>query len=128
MPAMMLTYVIERLRGFGYDAIDDDMLMLDQLCQKVRQDILNYCNIPEIPIELHYRYIDAVAGEFLGIKLLNGELPNIKEVAQSISSIKEGDTQINYGDNAQYEKIMFDSLNNLKLKESELNKFRCLSW
>ncbi len=128
MPKMMLTVVIERLRGFGYDAIDTDMLLLDYLCQKVRQDILNYCNIPELPKELHYRYIDAVVSEFLSMKLLNGGLPNIQEIAQAINSIKEGDTQINYGNSAEYEKAMFSALNNLQLKESELNKFRCLSW
>lgn len=120
--------VCTRLRTFGYDVIDEDVILVDYLCRKVEQDINIYCNTEEPPEELRFRATDAVCGEFLGQKLIKGELPNIDKVLRGVTSIKEGDVQVNYGGNQTYEQILSQKLDALQLRTSDLNRFRRFVW
>lgn len=120
--------VCTRLRTFGYDVIDEDVILVDYLCRKVEQDINTYCNTEEPPEELRFRATDAVCGEFLGQKLIKGELPNIDKVLRGVTSIKEGDVQVNYGGNQTYEQILSQKLDALQLRTSDLNRFRRFVW
>lgn len=120
--------VCTRLRTFGYDVIDDDVITVDYLCRKVEQDINTYCNIEEPPEELRFRATDAVCGEFLQQKLIKGDLPSIEKVLRSVSSIKEGDTQVTFGGNQTYEQLLAAKLAALELRTSDLNRFRRFPW
>lgn len=120
--------VCTRLRTFGYDVIDEDVILVDYLCRKVEQDINIYCNTEEPPEELRFRATDAVCGEFLDQKLIKGELPNIDKVLRGVTSIKEGDVQVNYGGNQTYEQILSQKLDALQLRTSDLNRFRRFVW
>lgn len=120
--------VCTRLRTFGYDVIDGDVITIDYLCRKVEQDINTYCNICEPPEELRFRATDAVCGEFLQEKLIKGELPSVEKTLRAVSSIKEGDVQVNFGGNSTFEAQLSAVLDSLALRTSDLNRFRRFPW
>lgn len=122
--------VMSRLRTFGYDAIDEDLLLADYTCRKVEQQICNYCNLTldEIPEALLFDATDAVCAEILKMKLVRGELPNLDKVLKSVSTIKEGDTQISYGGADTYAELLTGMLDGMRLTPLQLNKFRRFVW
>lgn len=122
--------IMSRLRTFGYDAIDEDILLADYLARKCEQQICNYCNISldDIPDSLVFDATDAVCAEFLKMKLIRGEIPHLDRVFQGISSIKEGDTQINYGGASTYATMLSELLDGMALTPMILNKYRRFVW
>lgn len=123
--------VINRLEGLGYTIKPGDNETLGFLIGKIENEILNFCNIDELPIEAVYIAIDMVCGEFLldkksaGTLILNGIDLNQSEV----KSISEGDTSVSFDSNNQNAAQKADMLiNSLIDSKRNLYKFRRLAW
>lgn len=126
-PLITVENVVTRLRTLGYDAIDDDLALVEYTIRKVGTDIMNYCNVDKVPPLLRFRYIDAVCGEILQLKLSQNALPNLAPVVNGVTSIKQGDTQVSFGESTQSEQLS-KQLEALALTKGELNRFRRLVW
>lgn len=89
--------VLKRLDSFGYAAGSCDEWPVAFATQKVRDQILAECNLLEIPEELNTSVVDMVCGEFLFAKKQTGqlELGGI-DLDSAVTSIKAGDTQVNF--------------------------------
>lgn len=123
--------IINRLEGLGYTIKPSDNYTLGFLMEKIENEILNFCNVDELPIEAVYVAIDMVCGEFLLGKKSSGDLIlNGIDLNQSeIKSISEGDTSISYDNNSQNAAQKTDMLiSSLIDSKRSLHKFRRLAW
>ena len=122
--------VLKRLVSFGYDLEEDDGWVLCFCMQKVENHIKNFCNIDSIPDGLFNAAVDRVCGEFLFTKKQTGQL-NIGELDLdgAVTSIKEGDTQINFdagsSDESRYNQLVNYLMNQ---GEGDLICFRKIRW
>ena len=110
--------VLKRLVSFGYDLKEDDGFVICFAMQKVENHIKNSCNTTSVPDGLFNVAVDMVCGEFLFTKKQTGQL----EIADldfdgAFTSIKEGDTQVNFGGSSDEEK--FDQMVNYLLHHGE---------
>lgn len=122
--------VLKRLVSFGYDLEEDDGWVLCFCMQKVENHIKNFCNTDSIPDGLFNAAVDRVCGEFLFTKKQTGQL-NIGELDLdgAVTSIKEGDTQINF-DAGSSDESRFNQLVNYLMNQGEgdLICFRKIRW
>lgn len=110
--------VLKRLVSFGYTLKEDDSWLICFAMQKVENHIKNSCNTTDVPDGLLNVAVDMVCGEFLFTKKQTGQL----EIADldfdgAFTSIKEGDTQVNFGGSSDEEK--FDQMVNYLLHHGE---------
>ena len=110
--------VLKRLVSFGYTLKEDDSWLICFAIQKVENHIKNSCNTTDVPDGLFNVAVDMVCGEFLFTKKQTGQL----EIADldfdgAFTSIKEGDTQVNFGGSSDEEK--FDQMVNYLLHHGE---------
>jgi hypothetical protein len=124
--------VIKRLESFGYILKPNDEYALGFVLEKIKLDILNFCNIQELPDELIYVAIDMVCGEFLLEKKSTGNI-NLNDIdlnSVAIKSISEGDTSVSYAtENTQDALQKLDGLiQSLLDNKKYLYKFRRLAW
>lgn len=110
--------VLKRLVSFGYTLKEDDSWLICFAMQKVENHIKNSCNTTDVPDGLFNVAVDMVCGEFLFTKKQTGQL----EIADldfdgAFTSIKEGDTQVNFGGSSDEEK--FDQMLNYLLHHGE---------
>ncbi len=110
--------VLKRLVSFGYTLKEDDSWLICFAMQKVENHIKNSCNTTDVPDGLFNVAVDMVCGEFLFTKKQTGQL----EIADldfdgAFTSIKEGDTQVNFGGSSDEEK--FDQMVNYLLHHGE---------
>lgn len=90
--------VLNRLESFGYIATEDDSWSICFAAQKVENHIKNSCNTTDVPDGLFNVAVDMVCGEFLFTKKQTGQLElGDLDLTGAITSIKEGDTQVNFG-------------------------------
>ena len=106
--------VLKRLVSFGYNLKEDDGWVICFAMQKVENHIKNSCNTTSVPDGLLNAAIDMVCGEFLFSKKQTGNL----EIADldldgAITSIKEGDIQVNFGNGSSDEDKFNSFLNHL---------------
>ena len=124
--------LIGRLSMFGYDATSYDEVVLDYCLKRAEQYIKNYCNLDEIPEELHYALIDITVGEFLKEKKNSGQLKGFVNLTPAVKSTKEGDTEVVYvtGEGSMTPEQRVDTLISYLLGShlTELNNFRRLRW
>lgn len=99
---MTLERVIERLQTLGYETKETDAYSLEFCISKVENHICNLINDSSVPNGLEEIAIEMVCGEFLklskGMGLLNSA--NFEQVAKSV---KLGDTNITFADDASPE-------------------------
>ena len=119
------TRVKLRLSGFGYEFVDADDALIDYVLYKIEQNILNFCNISEVPEELSGEWVDGVCSDFLKMKFSTGGLKNIGQIVKSIS---EGDTTISYSSTGTPEAQLLSCLNAMAVTPSNLVAFRKLRW
>ena len=124
--------VAKRLESFGYELKPNDEYALGFLLEKTKLDILNFCNIKELPLELNYVAVDMVCGEFLLEKKSVGAL-NLSDIDLNtvpIKSISEGDTSVSYAtENSQSAQEKLDVLIQTLLDTKKyLYKFRRIAW
>ena len=84
--------VANKLKLLGYNILDGENEILEILIDEVRDYILNYCNIKEVPAELNSVWTNLVCQKYLQNKLALGDMEGI----ENISSISEGETSISY--------------------------------
>ena len=122
--------VLKRLDSFGYEIKESDAWMIGFAMQKVENTIKNECNISEIPDGLFHTAVDMSCGEFLLAKKQTGQLElGDLDLTGAISSIKEGDTQINF-DAGSSDESRFNQLVNYLMNQGEgdLICFRKIRW
>ena len=91
--------VVDRLTSLGYVVETSEVPNVEFELMLIHDYIVNFCNfhtIDDIPPVLHYRIIDRVASEYLIKRKNAGLLPNFN-YETAIKSIREGDTQIQFG-------------------------------
>ena len=93
--------VLIRLLSFGYRLQEDDSFPICFAIQKVENHIKNSCNTTSVPDGLFDVAVDMVCGEFLFTKKQTGKLELADlDLSGAITSIKEGDVQVNFGTGA----------------------------
>lgn len=124
--------VVERLSTLGYNINNGDTVTLQLAINGVEQYIKNFCNITEIPAELHNVAVDMAAGTLLKTKQAIGinVCDSIDFENDNIKSISEGDVSITYNTDsdssttAKYNALL-DRLCN---RDNELIAFRRIKW
>lgn len=122
--------VLERLVSFGYNSKEGDAWVICFSMQKIENHIKNYCNIDSVPDGLFNIAVDMVCGDFLFTQKNTGnlELTDL-DLDGAISSIKEGDTQVNFGSGSSDEDKLIDLINYLLNNGSgELLCYRKIRW
>jgi hypothetical protein len=122
--------VLKRLVSFGYDLKEDDGWVICFAMQKVENHIKNSCNTTSIPDGLFSVAVDMVCGEFLFSLKQTGKLELTDlDLNGAITSIKEGDIQVNFG-NGTSDEEKFNSLLNYLLHngEGDFVCYRKLKW
>ena len=124
--------VVKRLETLGYNVNDSDLTLIQLTINGVEQHIKNFCNITEIPAELHNVAVDMAAGTLLKTKQAIGinVCDSIDFENDNIKSISEGDVSITYNTDsdrsttAKYNALL-DRLCN---RDNELIAFRRIKW
>lgn len=122
--------ILNRLDSLGYIVKEADAWMIGFAMQKVENTIKNECNISEIPDGLIHKAADMACGEFLFAKKQTGQLEiGDLDLTGAISSIKEGDTQVNFDNNDSDSDKIDVILNHLMNSgKGELVCYRKIRW
>ena len=86
--------VIELIELFGIRISTDDFYLAFAV-ESTIQDILNFCNLKEIPKELEHVIVRRVLAKILDFKLQTSDADSIN-IEKGIRSITEGDVSISY--------------------------------
>jgi hypothetical protein len=130
MTQITLDDVVERLEmlGYKYDEATDSVL-INYLILENEMFIKNFCNIGAIPNELKYVEIELVSGKFLENKYSTGKLNDENfSITQAISSIKEGDTSVSFGNSNTQETTSSFIKKLINSSINELISFRKFKW
>lgn len=129
---MEIETISARLESFGYHFLNDADLMVVNFCvDKVTNHIRNFCNIPEVPIELQEVAVDMVCAEFLNAKYQTGQLnlSGLNLASGAVEQITEGDTTVKFAsgstDAARFT-TMIDKLTHGR--DGDLIRFRRMVW
>lgn len=124
--------VEKRLKTFGYTVVSADEWVLNFLTEKVEKEILNNCNISEIPNELMQIEVDMICGEFLLFMKNSGKLELENFDFETVEkSIQEGDVKVEfYVDGTMTNEQKFDNLVNSLVSghKNILTSYRCIKW
>lgn len=117
--------VIELLKPFGVEVAEDDFTLLF-LIQSTTQDILNYCNIKDLPRELEHVVARRVVANLLNLKL---QAEDSIEVEKGIKSITEGDISLSYDTTLDKGVLLARFIReNKEYGKEKLYSFRDFSW
>ena len=86
--------VIELIELFGIRISTDDFYLAFAV-ESTIQDILNSCNLKEIPVELEHVIVRRVLAKLLDFKMQTSGADSIN-IEKGIRSITEGDVSISY--------------------------------
>lgn len=130
LPESFFESVLERLVSFGYTLKETDGVELGFAIQKSENHVKNSCNTTSVPEGLFNAVIDAVCGEFLFAKKQTGRLElNDLDLSGAITSIKEGDTSVNFGSGTSEEEKLSSFLNLLMHSmDGDLVCYRRMQW
>lgn len=119
--------VIELIELFGIRISTDDFCLAFAV-ESTIQDILNYCNLKEIPVELEHVIVRRVLAKLLDFKMQTSGADSIN-IEKGIRSITEGDISISYDTSldkgAMLAKFIKDGLN---YGMDNLYSFRDFRW
>lgn len=90
-----------------------------------KQHILNDCNLSELPEELEYIVVERAVGRFLELKLKDILTDDDLNV---VKSIKEGDTQVEFGDVSNETRLQGVIASLLRSRERDMACYRRLKW
>lgn len=124
MATNLIETVTARLKTYGYD--DIDAILIEAKTNDALIKVLNFCNIAELPTALEHVVIDMACGECMYITAVCGTDTTTEP---AITSIKEGDTQVNFAAEstpAQRKDLLIATLR--AMPYSELIAFRRLRW
>ena len=122
--------VLKRLVSFGYYPKEDDGWTVCFAMQKVENHIKSSCNTTSVPDGLFNVAVDMVCGEFLFAKKQTGKLKlDDLDLDGAITSIKEGDIQVNFGNGSSDAEKFNEFLNYLMHhREGDFVCYRKLKW
>lgn len=120
-----LNDVTTRLKTFGYDATEEDAVLIVYLISSVEKEILNFTNLDEVPEGLKYEWIDAVCGEFLKLAFSAKKLDGLDQI---VKSIKEGDTTVTLAEGMSAESQFLGCVKALRLNKGAMVRHRVLTW
>lgn len=126
----VIELVLKRLDSFGCEIRESDTWLIGFSIQKVENTIKNECNISDIPDRLINIEVDMACGEFLLAEKQCGHLEiEGLDLTGAVSSIKEGDTQVNF-ESGSSDEAKFNSLVNHLLNDGrgELVCYRKIQW
>lgn len=127
----ILEVVKLKLKNFGYEVNDDDLILLENLKSCCDEYIKNFCNITEIPQGLFYARSDMICGEFLLSQKACGKL-NIENLCldSMVKSIQEGDVTVVYSDESIDNERKIEALIEHLIYRlgKELLNYRCVRW
>ncbi len=120
--------VKEFVESLGVTWKDTYNNIVAQIENEVDEYIKNYCNISSVPSGLANTKFNMVVGRFLNQLYSFGLLTGI-EFENVVSSIKEGDTQVNFSTGSTPTSIFQSYVNGLKNADANtLIKYRKLVW
>ncbi len=119
-----------KAKGFADDGEAETTELLEDALARADQFIRNFCHISEIPDGLVYALADIACGYFLRDAYNTGKLDDMYGISGAVSSLKIGDTQVNYTDgttsaNARVLAIIDELVGG---KVGELLRYRKLCW
>lgn len=85
--------VIDRLSMLGLSVVVDSAV--DFTMGKAREDILNFCNIDELPEGIKYTYVERCVAEYLYSMISTNQISN-EQFHNALTSITEGDVSYSY--------------------------------
>ena len=104
--------VVIRLVSFGCKPVLTDAGSIAFSIQKSVNHVLNEINHKTIPDGLIEITVDMACGEFLNVKMLSGQLDmGSLDLTGIVNSIKEGDTQITFGNGSSDEEKVNSLIN-----------------
>lgn len=118
--------VANNLKLLGYNIPDGENEILEVLIDEVRDYILNYCNIKEVPTELNSCWATLVCQKYLQNKLALGDMEGVEN--GNISSISEGETSISYDNSNSSVARMQKLIDKLGKVENQLVSYRKVKW
>lgn len=118
----MTTQIKQRLLSLNYQPVSEDDWLIDYMFKVKRQEILNYCNVDEVPEQLEPILIERVCGSFLAQKTIQ----NPQNTEGVIKSIKEGDVSIDYAVSNVNPLSLFSQM--ARAGEEELICYRQMKW
>ena len=74
LPDVLFEMVLRRLDSFGYNLTEEDAFGIAFSVQKSEINIMNDCNIEEVPVNLFQTLCDMACGDFLSTKYRTGKL------------------------------------------------------
>lgn len=112
----MISYpqVAERFQMLGFTVTEADKPAIEFEMRLILNYVINYCNFTseaDIPSILDYRIIDRICAEYLKKQKNSGNLEGF-DYEGFVKTIKEGDTQIQFGNSSDGEtpESRFDDL------------------
>ena len=130
LPESFYESVLERLMSLGYAVKETDGVELGFAIQKTENHIKNSCNITSVPEGLLSAAVDVVCGEFLYTKKQIGRLElNDLDLTGAVTSIKEGDTSVNFASGTSEDEKLTSFLNMLMHSmDGDLVCYRKIQW
>ena len=122
--AELIAKTKERLETLGYSVKPSDEVAVTFCCGKVKNTILNDCNLTDIPEGLYYIAVDMSVGEFLLSKkaFAPSELEGL-DIGEIVKSIQTGDTTVQF-DTSSNSTAALDSVINYFLTNGR-KQFAC---
>lgn len=120
--------VVKRLASLNYEIKDTDEFVLKYVIDKVEQGIKNKTNLSEVPEGLHFVFVDRVCGEFLKGMYISNLLAD-KQIEATVTSIKEGDTQVSFDKDSSPQAVFCAYITHLaNCGNDDFAKFRKFVW
>ena len=123
--------VVDYLKGIGYEAIYDDLPMIDTLIQQIENDVMIDCNVSELPEQLKTIITCRTVGRFLEMKASNGSLYDTLNISYVAKKIVEGDVtvELSVPDGQTAYKIINDYIKTMKeYGKRQIAAFRKIRW
>lgn len=127
---LFIETVLKRLVSFGLKLKEGDAWAISFCIQKVENHIKNSCNTLNIPNGLFNVAVDRVCGEYLFMLKHLGKLAiEGLEFGTITTSIKEGDTQVQFASGSSDDERITNFINYLITRgEGELVCYRKIKW
>lgn len=122
--------IYQYLVSLGYTPTADDSFLIAYYIIDQSYSIQTVIDTTTMPDGLNTTLINRVCGYFLSAKISSGEISSDNfNYDNIVSSLKEGDTQVNYDTSINKNALLKQLLDNLKLSGADIIlKYRRIKW
>lgn len=122
--------IYQYLVSLGYTPTADDSFLIAYYIIDQSYSIQTVIDTTTMPDGLNTTLINRVCGYFLSAKISSGEISSDNfSYDDIVSSLKEGDTQVNYDTSTNKNALLKQLLDNLKLSGADvILKYRRIKW